>query len=279
MITITASAGLAPGAGAAARELEGRVAIVTGSTSGIGLGIAEALAARGAAVALNGLGPEEEVAETCRRLTEAHDVPVRYDPADVASAEEVSRLVERTRRAFGPVDILVNNAGIQHVAPLEGFPPERWDAIVSINLSAVFHATRAALGSMKERRWGRIVNIASAHGLVASPFKGAYVAAKHGVLGLTKVTALEAAESGVTCNAVCPGYVWTPLVAGQVAAQAIAHRLSEEEVVRRVFLAEQPTRRFASVEEIAATVAFLCSPGAASITGVALPVDGGWTAH
>jgi len=191
----------------------------------------------------------------------------------------VSRLVERTRRAFGPVDILVNNAGIQHVAPLEGFPPERWDAIVSINLSAVFHATRAVLGSMKEWRWGRIVNIASAHGLVASPFKSAYVAAKHGVLGLTKVTALEAAESGVTCNAVCPGYVWTPLVAGQVAAQAIAHRLSEEEVVRQVFLAEQPTRRFATVEEIAATVAFLCSPGAASITGVALPVDGGWTAH
>jgi 3-hydroxybutyrate dehydrogenase len=279
MITITASAGLAPGAGAAARELEGRVAIVTGSTSGIGLGIAEALAARGAAVALNGLGPEEEIAATRRRLSEAHDVPVRHDPADMASGEAVAALVERTRRAFGPVDILVNNAGIQHVAPLEEFPPERWDAIVSINLSAVFHATRAALGSMKERRWGRIVNIASAHGLVASPFKGAYVAAKHGVLGLTKVTALEAAESGVTCNAVCPGYVWTPLVAGQVAAQAIAHRLSEEEVVRRVFLAEQPTRRFASVEEIAATVAFLCSPGAASITGVALPVDGGWTAH
>jgi 3-hydroxybutyrate dehydrogenase len=197
----------------------------------------------------------------------------------MASGEAVAALVERTRRAFGPVDILVNNAGIQHVAPPEEFPPERWDAIVSINLSAVFHATRAALGSMKERRWGRIVNIASAHGLVASPFKGAYVAAKHGVLGLTKVTALEAAESGVTCNAVCPGYVWTPLVAGQVAAQAIAHRLSEEEVVRRVFLAEQPTRRFASVEEIAATVAFLCSPGAASITGVALPVDGGWMAH
>ncbi len=279
MITITASAGLAPGAGAVARELEGRVAIVTGSTSGIGLGIAEALAARGAAVALNGLGPEEEIAATRRRLSEAHDVPVRHDPADMASGEAVAALVERTRRAFGPVDILVNNAGIQHVAPPEEFPPERWDAIVSINLSAVFHATRAALGSMKERRWGRIVNIASAHGLVASPFKGAYVAAKHGVLGLTKVTALEAAESGVTCNAVCPGYVWTPLVAGQVAAQAIAHRLSEEEVVRRVFLAEQPTRRFASVEEIAATVAFLCSPGAASITGVALPVDGGWMAH
>ena len=279
MITITASAGLAPGAGAVARELEGRVAIVTGSTSGIGLGIAEALAARGAAVALNGLGPEEEIAATRRPLSEAHDVPVRHDPADMASGEAVAALVERTRRAFGPVDILVNNAGIQHVAPPEEFPPERWDAIVSINLSAVFHATRAALGSMKERRWGRIVNIASAHGLVASPFKGAYVAAKHGVLGLTKVTALEAAESGVTCNAVCPGYVWTPLVAGQVAAQAIAHRLSEEEVVRRVFLAEQPTRRFASVEEIAATVAFLCSPGAASITGVALPVDGGWMAH
>jgi 3-hydroxybutyrate dehydrogenase len=173
----------------------------------------------------------------------------------------------------------VNNAGIQHVAPIEDFPPEKWDAIVSINLSAVFHATRAALGAMKAAGWGRIVNVASAHGLIASPFKSAYVAAKHGVVGLTKVTALEAAESGVTCNAVCPGYVWTPLVAGQVAAQAATRGLSERDVVRQVFLAEQPTRRFATVEEIGATVAFLCSPGAGSITGVALPVDGGWTAH
>ena len=279
MTTILTPAGLAPQEGRAPRELEGRVAIVTGSTSGIGLGIAEALAARGAAVALNGFGDTAEIEATCRRLGETHDVPVRYDPANMADAEAVAALVERTRRAFGQVDILVNNAGIQHVAPIEEFPPEKWDAIVSINLSAVFHATRAALGAMKARGWGRIVNIASAHGLIASPFKSAYVAAKHGVIGLTKVTALEAAESGVTCNAICPGYVWTPLVAGQVAGQAKAHGLSEEEVVRKVFLAEQPTRRFATIEEIAATTAFLCSPGAASITGVALPVDGGWTAH
>jgi 3-hydroxybutyrate dehydrogenase len=280
--TIIAPAGLSGRVsepGAATRELEGRVAIVTGSTSGIGLGIAEALAARGAAVVLNGFGPAEEIGAECRRLAEAHDVPVRHDAADMSKPGEIACLVERTARAFGPCDILVNNAGIQHVAPIEDFPPERWDAILAVNLSAAFHAMRAALPEMKARRFGRIVNVASAHGLVASPFKSAYVAAKHGVLGLTKVAALEAAESGVTCNAVCPGYVWTPLVAGQVAQQAAAHGLSEEEVVRKVFLAEQPTRRFAAIEEVAAAVAFLCSPAAASITGTALPVDGGWTAH
>ena len=261
------------------RELEGRVAIVTGSTSGIGLAIAEALAARGAAVALNGFGPADAIAETVARLAATHDVPARHDPADMSNAEEVEAMVERTRRALGGIDILVNNAGIQHVAPIEAFPPAKWDAIIAINLSAVFHATRAALPHMKARGWGRIVNVASAHGLVASPFKGAYVAAKHGVVGFSKVTALETAEHGITCNAICPGYVWTPLVAGQVAQQALAHGLSEQEVIRKVFLAEQPTRRFATVEEIAGTVAFLCSEAAASITGVALPVDGGWTAH
>ena len=279
MTTFMTPAGLSePGIGAG-REHEGRVAIVTGSTSGIGLGIAEALAARGAAVVLNGFGAEAEIEATCRRLAEAHDVPVRHDDADMARPAEVACLVERTARAFGPCDILVNNAGVQHVAPIEDFPPERWDAVLAVNLSAAFHAIRAALPRMKERRFGRIVNVASAHGLVASPFKSAYVAAKHGVVGLTKVVALEAAESGVTCNAVCPGYVWTPLVAGQVAQQAAAHGLPEEEVVREVFLAEQPTRRFATIEEVAATVAFLCSAAAASITGTALPVDGGWTAH
>jgi 3-hydroxybutyrate dehydrogenase len=261
------------------RPLAGRVAIVTGSTSGIGLGIAEGLAAAGAAVTLNGFGALEEIAATCRRLVASHRVPVRHDPADMSRAEEVPAMVDRTARALGPVDILVNNAGIQHVAPIEEFPPAKWDAILAINLSAAFHATRAALPAMKARGWGRIVNIASAHALIASPFKSAYVAAKHGLLGLTRVTALEAAEAGITCNAVCPGYVWTPLVAGQVAQQAAAHGLSEEEVVRKVFLAEQPTKRFATVDEIAATTVFLCTAGAASITGVALPVDGGWTAH
>ena len=273
-----ASAGLSA-SDAPAREFEGRVAVVTGSTSGIGLGIAEALAERGAAVVLNGFGDKDDIETTCHRLAATHRVPVMHDGADMSQAGEVTDMVERAHRAFGPVDILVNNAGVQHVAPIEDFPPERWDLIVAINLSAVFHATRAALPTMKARGWGRIVNIASAHGLVASPFKSAYVAAKHGVLGLTKVTALEAAESGVTCNAVCPGYVWTPLVAGQVAAQAKTHGLSERDVVREVFLKEQPTRRFATVEEIAAATAFLCSGAAASITGVALPVDGGWTAH
>ncbi len=276
MTSFMTPAGLAAGT---TRLLEGRVAIVTGSTSGIGLGIAEALAAAGAAVALNGLGAAGTIAETCERIGRTHDVPVRYDPADLMQADEAAAMVERTRRALGQVDILVNNAGIQHVAPIEDFPPEQWDQVLALNLSAVFHATRAAIGPMTRRGWGRIVNIASAHGLIASPFKSAYVAAKHGVVGLTKVAALEVAESGVTCNAVCPGYVWTPLVAGQVAAQARAHGLSEEAVVRDVFMAEQPTRRFATVEEIAATVVFLCSPGAASITGTALPVDGGWTAH
>ncbi|MCB4825171.1 3-hydroxybutyrate dehydrogenase [Roseicella aerolata] len=278
MTSIMTPAGLSECAGPA-REHEGRVAIVTGSTSGIGLGIAEALAACGAAVVLNGFGPEVEIEATCRRLAEAHAVPVRHDDANMLEPGEIACLVERTARAFGPCDILVNNAGIQHVAPIEDFPPERWDAVLAINLSATFHATRAVLPRMKERRFGRIINVASAHGLVASPFKSAYVAAKHGVVGLTKVVALETAESGVTCNAVCPGYVWTPLVASQVAQQAAAHGLPEEEVVRKVFLAEQPTRRFATVEEVAATAAFLCSAAAASITGTALPVDGGWTAH
>ncbi|TDH59750.1 3-hydroxybutyrate dehydrogenase [Dankookia rubra] len=278
MNTIMTPAGLAEVPGPS-RSLEGRVAIVTGSTSGIGLGIAEALAIRGASVVLNGFGPTDEIAATCRRLAEIHDVPVRHDRADMAQPAEITALMERTARAFGPCDILVNNAGIQHVAQIEDFPPDKWEAILAINLSAAFHTMRAALPRMKARRFGRIVNVASAHGLVASPFKSAYVAAKHGLVGLTKVAALEAAENGVTCNAVCPGYVWTPLVADQVAQQATAHGLSEEEVVRRVFLAEQPTRRFATVDEVAGTVAFLCSRAAASITGIALPVDGGWTTH
>ncbi len=266
-------------AGNAARDLGGRVAIVTGSTSGIGLGIAEALAARGAAVMLNGFGDAGAIEALCQRLRAEHGVPVGYHGADMSQPEQIEAMVAQAAAQFGPVDILVSNAGIQHVAAIEEFPPAKWDAIIAINLSAVFHATRAVLAGMKARRWGRIVNIASAHGLIGSPFKGAYVAAKHGVVGFTKVTALEAAEFGVTCNAVCPGYVWTPLVAGQVAAQAAAHGLSEEEVTRKVFLAEQPSRRFAEVSEVAAAVTYLCSAGAGSVTGVALPVDGGWTAH
>ncbi len=263
----------------AARPLEGRVAIVTGSTSGIGLGIARGLAARGAMIVLNGFGDPDEIARLCQSLAAEHDVSVAYDDADLSVAQATHDMVERTARAMGTVDILVNNAGIQHVEPIDTFPAEKWNAILAVNLSAVFHATQAVLPDMKRRGWGRIVNVASAHGLVASPFKGAYVAAKHGVVGFTKVTALEAAEAGVTCNAVCPGYVWTPLVERQVAAQAVAHGITEDQVIRTIMLAEQPTKRFVTVEEVAGTVAFLCSPEAASITGAAITVDGGWTAR
>ena len=267
------------GARAQARALDGRVAIVTGSTSGIGLGIASALAEAGAMIVLNGFGDPGAIETLCQVMAARYDVPVRFDEADMADPDAVAAMAERTARSFGPADILVNNAGIQHVAPIEDFPAAKWDAILAINLSAVFHATRAVLPEMKRRRWGRIVNIASAHGLIGSAFKGAYVAAKHGAVGFTKVTALEAAECGVTCNAVCPGYVWTPLVEQQVAAQAAAHGISEAEVVRKVFLADQPTKQFATVAEIAGIVAFLCGPFAGSITGTTIAADGGWTAH
>jgi 3-hydroxybutyrate dehydrogenase len=277
MNSIMAAAGLA--STGPSRALDGKVAVVTGSTSGIGLGIAGALARNGAMIVLNGFGDHAEIERLCLTLNTQHDVPVLYDDADMSKPDAIRDMVERVGRSFGPVDILVNNAGIQHVAPVEEFPPEKWDAILAINLSAAFHAIRAVLPEMKRRGFGRIVNVASAHGLVASPFKSAYVAAKHGVVGLTKVVALEAAECGITCNAVCPGYVWTPLVEHQVDGQAKAHGISRDEVIRKIFLAEQPTRRFATVEEIAETVVFLCGEAAASITGVALPVDGGWTAH
>ena len=241
-----------------ARPLAERVAIVTGSTSGIGLAIAHALAERGASVMLNGLGDAEAIDMTVQAMAMRHNVPVHFDPADMRDPAAIGRMVANTAALLGPADILVNNAGIQHVAPVESFPPDQWDAILAINLSATFHAVRAALPSMKQRGWGRIVNIASAHGLVGSAFKCAYVAAKHGVVGFTKVVALETAELGITCNAVCPGYVWTPLVERQIAAQAAAHGIPPEDVARKVFLAEQPNRRFATPLEIAETVAFLC---------------------
>ena len=277
MNSIMASAGLARSGNP--RPMDGKVAVVTGSTSGIGLGIANALASAGAMIVLNGIADPIDAEKLCQVLGPRHDVPVRFDDADMSKPAEIHDMVERIGRSFGPVDILVNNAGIQHVAPIEEFPPEKWDAIQAINLSAAFHATRAVLPEMKRRGFGRIVNIASAHGLIGSPFKSAYVAAKHGIVGLTKVVALEAAESGVTCNAVCPGYGWTPLVENQVDGQAKAHGISRDAVIRDVFLAEQPTKRFVTVDEVAGTVAFLCSEQAASITGIALPIDGGWTAH
>ena len=261
------------------RPLAGRAAIVTGSTSGIGLGIARALAAGGADVLLNGFGKTDEIARLQDELERLHGVTVLYSAADMSRPDQIHAMMADATARLGWVDILVNNAGIQHVAPIEAFPPERWEAILGVNLSAAFHAMRAVIPGMKARGWGRIVNIASAHGLVASPFKSAYVAAKHGLVGLTKVAALELAEAGVTCNAICPGYVWTPLVEQQIDAQAKAHGIPREQVVRDVLLANQPSKRFATVEELGTLTLFLCSDAASSITGTALPVDGGWTAH
>lgn len=268
-----------PPAARPARLLGERVAVVTGSTSGIGLGIARALAAQGAAIMLNGFGSAEEIERTRRELSDRHHVEVGFSAADMSDPAQVRGMVEATAMQLGPVDILVNNAGIQHVAPIEEFPPAKWDAIIAINLSAAFHAIQGVFPGMKMRGFGRIVNVASAHGLIASPFKSAYVAAKHGIVGLTKVVALEGAEHGVTCNAVCPGYVWTPLVERQIEDQARAHGIPREDVIRNVLLKNQPTKKFATVEELGALVAFLCGEQAASITGTALPVDGGWTAH
>lgn len=261
------------------RALEGKVALVTGSTSGIGLGIAEMLAAEGASLAISGFGEPVEIDRLRDRLSVDHGVPVAYVSADLSNTAAVGGMIAFARDALGEIDILVNNAGIQHVAPVDQFPVAKWDAILAINLSSVFHAIRAVLPSMKARGWGRIVNIASAHGLVGSPFKSAYVAAKHGVVGLGKVIALETAETGITCNTICPGYVWTPLVEQQIESQAKTHKIPRERVITDVLLKAQPNKRFAQTSEIGALTAFLCSNAAASITGAALPVDGGWTAQ
>ncbi|WP_065756627.1 3-hydroxybutyrate dehydrogenase [Bradyrhizobium paxllaeri] len=264
---------------AAERPLTGKVSLVTGSTSGIGLGIARALAEAGAAVVLNGFGIATEIARTRNQIEAEFGVNVSYSAADMTSHDAIAEMIAATVASHGRLDILVNNAGIQHVAPLDQFPVEKWDAILSINLSSAFHTTRLALPAMRQNKFGRIINIASAHGLVASPFKAAYVAAKHGIVGLTKVAALETAEDGITCNAICPGYVYTPLVEAQIEGQAKAHGISREQVIHDVLLAQQPNKRFATVEELGALTVFLASDAAASITGIALPVDGGWTAH
>jgi 3-hydroxybutyrate dehydrogenase len=260
-------------------SLAGKSAVVTGSTSGIGEGIARALAAAGANVMLNGSRGAQEVEALRAELEEQHKVKVRYCPADLSRPEQATALIASAEEAFGAVDILVNNAGIQFVSPVEQFPTDKWEQILAINLSSNFHTIRAALPGMRQRNWGRIINLASAHGLVASPFKSAYVAAKHGVLGLTKVVALETAEMQITCNAICPAYVKTPLIDQQIRDQAVAHKLPEDRVVREVMLAAQPNKRFIEIDELGGIAVFLCSEAASSITGVALPVDGGWTAR
>lgn len=267
------------GSASARPELRGRAAIVTGSTSGIGLGIAQALAAAGMNIMLNGFGDKSEIEHTRATLAEAFGVRVAYSGADMSKPADIIAMVTDTRTMFGAVDVLVNNAGIQHVEAIETFPPEKWDAIIAINLSSAFHATRAVVAEMKARKWGRIINIASAHGLVASPFKSAYVAAKHGIVGLTKTVALETAEHGITVNSICPGYVLTPLVQKQIPETAKARGITEEQVIKDVLLHAQPTRQFVTTEQLGAVAVFLCTGAAASITGTALPVEGGWTAQ
>jgi 3-hydroxybutyrate dehydrogenase len=258
-------------------SLKGRTAVVTGSTSGIGHAIATALAAAGADVVVNGLG-EEKAIEKAVQVVAKHGTRVIYDGANMLRHNQIADMIGRAEKELGAVDILVNNAGIQHVAPVEEFPIEQWDAIIAINLTAAFHTTRAAVPGMKRRKWGRIINVCSAHSLRASPFKSAYVSAKHGLAGFTKSIALELAETGVTVNAVSPGFVWTPLVEGQIADLAKSENISQE-AARHQVLARQPTNRFVTVEEVAALTAFLAGEAAGSITGANYTVDGGWTAR
>jgi len=258
--------------------LKGKSAVVTGSTSGIGLGMAEALAGAGANVMLNGLGDPDEIERTRAELEGKYDAKVRFHGADMTKPDQIEDMVETARREFGQIDIMVNNAGIQYVAHVEEFPVEKWDAIVAIILSSAFHTSRLVFGEMKKRGWGRIINLASAHGLVASPYKVAYVSAKHGMLGMTKTLALEGAEHGVTVNAICPGYVLTPLVEAQIPDTAKARGISEDEVKRNVILEAQPTKEFVTTEQIGALTVFLCGDHAAQINGASLPMDGGWTA-
>jgi 3-hydroxybutyrate dehydrogenase len=258
--------------------LKGKTALITGSTSGIGLGIARALAHEGANIVLNGFGDSAEIETLRNEIANSFGVEVRYSPADMTRPDEIAAMVADAEREFGALDVLCPNAGIQHVAPVDEFPIDKWNAIIAINLSSAFHVIRAGLPKMRDKGWGRIVMTASAHALVASPFKAAYVAAKHGIAGLTKVVALETAETGVTVNAICPGYVWTPLVEKQIPDTRKARNMTADQVKRTVMLAAQPTREFVTVEEIAGLAGFLCSDAAKNITGALIPMDGGWTA-
>lgn len=258
--------------------MKNKTALITGSTSGIGLGIARRFAKAGANIVLNGFGDEAQIKNVVQEIENigAHAL---YSPADMSKPKEITEMTKMALDRFGTVDVLVNNAGIQHVAPIDEFPPEKWDAIIAINLSSAFHLIRELVPAMKAKRGGRILNIASVHGLVASPYKVAYVAAKHGVIGLTKVVALDLAEFGITCNAICPGYVNTPLVQKQIPDQAKTHGISEQEVKEKIFLKAHAIKEFVEVEDLAETALFLCSDAARTITGIALPVDAGWSAQ
>jgi len=259
-------------------SISGKTAVVTGSNSGIGLGVARALAEQGADVVLNSFTDRDEDHKLAAELAEETGANVAYVQADMSRGDQCHALIEKASELFGPVQILVNNAGIQHVAAIPEFPAEKWDAIIAINMSSAFHTTAAALPRMREAGWGRVVNIASAHGLTASPYKSAYVTAKHGVVGLTKVTALETAEEPITCNAICPGYVLTPLVESQIPDTMKKYDMTREQVERDVLLERQPSKQFASIEQLGGTTVFLCSDAAEQITGTTISVDGGWTA-
>ena len=259
--------------------LKNKTALVTGSTSGIGLAYARALAAEGANVVINGFGKADEIEKERAGIESEFGVACRYSGADMTKPAEIAKMIADAETEFGAIDVLVNNAGIQHVSPVEEFPIEKWDQIIAINLSSAFHTIRAALPAMKKKGWGRIINTASAHALVASPYKAAYVSAKHGIAGLTKTVALEVAEDGITVNAICPGYVWTPLVEAQIPDTMKARNMSEEEVKKDVLLAAQPTKKFVTVDQVAAMAIFLCSDAGSSITGSLMSMDGGWTAQ
>jgi 3-hydroxybutyrate dehydrogenase len=259
--------------------LKGKAAVVTGSTSGIGLGIARALAKEGSNVLINGFGDQAAIEMERAGIEKQFGVKALYSPADMTKPAEIAAMIAMTEKTFGSIDVLVNNAGIQHVSPIEEFPIDKWNAIIAINLSAAFHTIRAAVPGMKARKWGRIINTASAHSLVASPFKAAYVSAKHGLAGLTKTVALEVATFGITANCISPGYVWTPLVERQIPDTMKARNMTEEQVKKEVLLAAQPTKQFVTVEQVASLAVYLCSDAASQITGANLSIDGGWTAQ